>query len=980
MSTISDNGRYVLGRAIGAGGQGEVYEARQLDLDRRVAIKRLREPGQIRHEARILASLRHPNLVTVHELIEVEGQPALVMEYVEGPDLATLLRNADLDPERSLVLWLAVVEGVAHAHRNGVVHGDLSPSNILVEVAQGIAIPKICDFGVGRSLADPLGSRAGTEGFMAPERRDGGPPTARADVYSIAALGRFMMPFEVPEKIDHLLSLSMSPEPSVRPPDASALLEQLDVEREPISRAGLLGRQPGRRRRWGILGGVALVCLGLTVAMRMNHASSGGVALTLAMQRWHTEPAKAAALWHAAGSPVPPNARATGADARVLPHERTVVEVAAHDQQVVTADEDGVIRGWDPSTGIQTWRVDTGVVHPTRLQVDGDHLITVAHRVYGENPSGCVVWSIDSGACKVSLQPRPRLVGLHEGGTLLWFNLMNSGEGLMEGVVDLQTGEILWRREHSAASRVALHPDHPDEVAVLADGLLERVALRSGERTLLREGVGPDWPLVWLDEGVMLVSPVGMYGVSEPLPEGQAAATQRVYVTPVGTVLGGGRSQFGVLHSPQGTWTIRHRGWFGPVAWGGESLLATSPLDGAIELVDARSGRAHRSLLGHERGLLDMTVVGDWLVTASADRTVRLWRPVDRDDGWLRRVDTGLWPVRLVAGERLALLGRTNADVWSVWTEAHGHVSLGAANLAAIDDDATVAAALTLSGDLAVVDLADGVLRHVSLGSRGGRCLTVDPHHDQVLVSGTASFELRRLSDGALMQSDTLGGQPAGCAVLDDAGAVWFASGVPPHLQAPSLGIDIEIPVETVLSGIEFTQAGFVAIAMNGHLFAGDADRVERVNTRARRVNAGAKRFAWADSEGRLNVGGAQPWRSEPRGRVDSLTWAAGEAVLLAGRVDGVIESWSRSGRLLSSVQGHDGRVFGLAVEADSGRVVSVDLEGVLQWWDLSRLTAESAPLVTNYRLCRGTERVVPVVPFPSPELRWAPKHACQDP
>ena len=105
MRHLSDDGRYVIGAQLGRGGQARVHRGRQLDLDREVAIKLLGDGQALREEARLLAALRHPNVVTVLEVVAVDGQPALVLELVEGPTLNELLDDLFLYLRHLHILW-----------------------------------------------------------------------------------------------------------------------------------------------------------------------------------------------------------------------------------------------------------------------------------------------------------------------------------------------------------------------------------------------------------------------------------------------------------------------------------------------------------------------------------------------------------------------------------------------------------------------------------------------------------------------------------------------------------------------------------------------------------------------------------------------------------------------------------------------------------------------------------------------------------
>lgn len=188
-------GRYRLGRRIGQGGIGKVYEANDPSLGRIVAIKRLRlelltpkSLDRFEREARAQAALNHPNIVALHEFGHHHGFPYLVMERIDGEPLSRLVSDHPLAPRAAAALMIPVARAVAHAHRKGLVHRDLKPSNILLAIADGSAnhddhavkigherpvVPKIADFGLARVFNDDRDATlteefAGTVAFMAP--------------------------------------------------------------------------------------------------------------------------------------------------------------------------------------------------------------------------------------------------------------------------------------------------------------------------------------------------------------------------------------------------------------------------------------------------------------------------------------------------------------------------------------------------------------------------------------------------------------------------------------------------------------------------------------------------------------------------------------------------------------------------------------------------------------------------------------------
>ena len=200
LGTLRYFGNYELIEEIARGGMGVVYRARQVNLDREVAVKlllhgALASPADIerfRTEAAAAASLQHPGIVAIHEIGEFEGQQYFSMDLIAGRDLAALTRDGPLAARRAAELVAQAAAAVEHAHRHGVLHRDLKPSNVIVD-AEGR--PHLTDFGLARiGAADTgltrTGDLLGTPGYMAPEQA-GGPRGAigvPADVYSLGAV------------------------------------------------------------------------------------------------------------------------------------------------------------------------------------------------------------------------------------------------------------------------------------------------------------------------------------------------------------------------------------------------------------------------------------------------------------------------------------------------------------------------------------------------------------------------------------------------------------------------------------------------------------------------------------------------------------------------------------------------------------------------------------------------------------------------
>src|SRR6186997_65982 len=185
-------GRYRLVAMLGRGGMGEVYRADDLTLDQPVALKLLPEAAndgvrleRFRQEVKIARKVSHPNVCRVYDISEADGRPFLSMEYVDGEDLATLLRRIGrLPADKALEVARKVCAGLAAAHDKGVLHRDLKPANVMLD---GRGNVMITDFGLA-ALADQIAAgdvRSGTPAYMAPEQLEGREVTTRSDVYSL---------------------------------------------------------------------------------------------------------------------------------------------------------------------------------------------------------------------------------------------------------------------------------------------------------------------------------------------------------------------------------------------------------------------------------------------------------------------------------------------------------------------------------------------------------------------------------------------------------------------------------------------------------------------------------------------------------------------------------------------------------------------------------------------------------------------------
>ena len=259
------DGRYQLEAEIGAGGLGSVYRALQTKLARQVAVKLLHESmfasdvqrARFEREARALAALEHPNIVSILDYGVADGQPYIVTELLEGETLAQRLRAGSLPYEQGLCFADELLDALAFMHEAGVVHRDLKASNVFLQRVHDGERVKLLDFGLAKTTVLAPGATGdatltrdgtvvGTPAYMSPEQATGDVVDARSDVYSVGVLLYQMLTGRLPfegDAIDQVRSHLVEPVPALERTSPS---RRLDAALEGVIRRAMAKRREER--------------------------------------------------------------------------------------------------------------------------------------------------------------------------------------------------------------------------------------------------------------------------------------------------------------------------------------------------------------------------------------------------------------------------------------------------------------------------------------------------------------------------------------------------------------------------------------------------------------------------------------------------------------------------------------------------------------------------------------------------------------
>ncbi len=953
-------GDYVLLDRLGTGGSGVVYRAWQLSLQRLVALKLLdgqtddRDEDRFARESRTAARLSHPHIVPIYEVGEHEGRRYLAMKLVEGQ----ALNHVVIQPRRAVELIWQAAGAIAYAHRNGVVHRDLKPHNLILERDEHLWVT---DFGIARSMKGgstltATGSVMGTPAYMPPEQARGERCDERSDVYSLGATlyelltgrppfsggdllvvmsrvlsGEAIAPRKLNPKVDldveTIVGKAMAKDPRRRYQSAAELADDL---RRYLDNDPILARPPGllrqsakwiRRRPVVTLLVLFLLAAGLGTGLHLYSLErqlaettvAEGNALGAAGQ-WEAARARyfeaARAFARLRVSSVAPDLGLLDAYHNAPPpllvlqgHTGEVRGLAflPDGKHALSAGSDGTLRLWDVPLGreIQTFRGHRGAVASVAISPDGNSAVS------GGADGTVRTWRIDSGQEIARYDAR--------GGGVLKVALSPDGQHALSrtqtGVVQLWdlVARVQQRQIEVSARRLVA-------VAFSPDG---RHAL-TGRNREAQGGVINARASLWeVDSGAEVQTFSGFGAEIESIafsPDGRRTLTAGYdRVVSVWDVASGRR-----LLALRGH---RH-GLTGATFSPKDRVIVSAGRDNSVKLWDADDGKLIRSFdTGGTVEALAVSPDGQFILTGGGDAHIRLWDlSVGQEARTFSGHESSVHAVDLSRDGRLAISGGTDRKV-RVWDVAAGReirsFSLGATvhavsispdggKVVAVGSSALVGAWNLFSGSaLPVFSGHKGAVRSVAFSPDGSRVLTGEEHGDIVLWSSRTGRVIHRWKTG------------------DEVRAVAFTAD---GSQAVAASFDGQVRLlDTIKGGVlrsfvpeKPERIGAVAITRDGAFVAAGND-----NKLVRLWNART------GAQVRLLTGHL--------GDVRSVRFSPdGTLVLTAGR-DKTLRIWDRkTGRELHAFAGASDAIRTIAMRGD-GQVALVGGEdGSMKLWDFS--------------------------------------------
>jgi WD40 repeat protein len=918
-------GNYELLEEIASGGMGVVYKARQRTANRVVALKMIRagqfagrdEIQRFRLEAEAIGNLDHPNIVPIYEVGEHQGQPYFSMKLVEGGSLAQCLRLSPSIPIGERVeLMVKVARAVHHAHQRGILHRDLKPDNILLAPASGDGpggerpppesgagwVPVVTDFGLAKRIADvgslsPSGAIVGTPGYMAPEQASGRKDlTTAADVYSLGAILYELLtgqpPFQGPTPLDTLLQV---------------------LEQEPTSPRSL---EPATHRD---LETICLKCLQKDPAKRYASAEE----LAKELERFLR------------GEPI--RGRRAGWRERFGKWVRRQPLVAGLLGLVLLVTALGV------GGVVWEWRAEAGLRRELAVHLYYQ-TIALAERELTANNVTRAEELLDGPNCPVELRgweydylrrlTHPDAPVLR-GHTSALFCLACSPDDrlLATGSGDTESGQVnVWdvaerkmlralRRHRSWVRGLAFSPDGTLLASAGGDGTVILWDTKTWEPRATLQGHRPDvhlWAVAFSPDGKTLASAGGGKAVEG---NGEIVLWDVDSGRPLHTIFRPGDRIFKVLFHPDGR------------------TLASAGEDHTVRIWDAATGVEVRALRGHTAPVLNVAYSPDGRLLASSSGAhqtgdpgeVRLW---DAATGKVRSVLRGhtdeVWGLSFTPdGRRLASSGHDQTV--KVWDTVSGTEALTLRG----HRDNVRAVLFSRDGDRLFSTSEDQTVRiweRAPLSGRGNeaRAFVLEGHADRVwCVAYTPDGRtLATAGDDRVIRMWDLEGRCLLRTLTGHTGSVRWLAFSPDGARLASAGYDNVVYVWDLKTGESQALPARDLGWAHGVAFSPDGGQVAATSSYGVKV--------WDPATGAVrSLEPGHTWV------VSGVAFAPpgpdGGARLASASWDQTVRLWDLRRGDFTSLEGHTGRVRGIAFNEDGSLLASASNDGTVKLWDPRR-------------------------------------------